>query len=62
MNLLREKFKASAIYVRFAPFFIFLILTAFQGGGGDSKYWAYIFKVFVGGWLVWEMRPFVTDS
>src|SRR5262245_38071883 len=61
MNLLREKFRASPVYARFAPFFIFLVLTALQGMGEDSKYWAYILKVFVGAWLVWEMRPFVSE-
>src|SRR5580765_1054166 len=61
MNLLREKFKASAIYARFAPFFIFCVLTTAGAGGGDSKYWFYALKVFVGAWLVWEMRPYVLE-
>lgn len=62
MNQLREKFQSSPIYARFAPFFIFVVLTA--GGswlGEDWKFWLYALKVFVGAWLVWEMRPFVAE-
>ncbi|MEI2726607.1 MAG: CAAX prenyl protease-related protein [Verrucomicrobiota bacterium] len=29
--------------------------------GGDWRFWLYAAKVFVGAWLVWEMRPFVTE-
>jgi CAAX prenyl protease-like protein len=62
MNLLREKFQSSPVYARFAPLFIFCIITAagfFMGG--DWKFWLYALKVFVGAWLVWEMRPFVAE-
>ena len=49
-------------YARFAPLFIFVIIT-FAGGlmGGDSKFWLYGLKVFVGAWMVWEMRPYVSE-
>ena len=62
MNQLREKFQSSPIYARFAPLFIFCILTT--AGfllGDDWKFWLYVLKVFVGAWLVWEMRPFVAE-
>jgi len=29
--------------------------------GGDWRFWLYALKVFVGAWLVWEMRPFVPE-
>jgi hypothetical protein len=62
MHLLREKFNASPIYVRVAPFFFFLVLTTLGGtSGGDGKFWFYALKVFVGAWLVWEMRPYVLE-
>ena len=61
MQQLREKFRSSAIYARFAPFFIFLVVTALGSLGGDWKFWAYAAKVFVGAWLIWEMRPFVQE-
>lgn len=61
MNLLREKFRASPTYCRVAPFVIFLVLTFCQTGGRGSSYWFYLLKVLVGAWLVWEMRPFVTE-
>ena len=61
MNLLREKFKASPVYARFAPFFIFvLVLVVVGAGGGDMKYWATV-RYLVGAWLVWEMRPYVLE-
>jgi hypothetical protein len=62
MNLFREKLQGSPIYARFAPLFIFCILTT--AGfmlGDDWKFWLYALKVFVGFWLVWEMRPFVAE-
>jgi CAAX prenyl protease-like protein len=62
MNLLREKLGSSATYARIAPFFIFCVLTSAGGWlGGDWKFWFYALKVFVGAWLVWEMRPFVPE-
>lgn len=62
MNFLREKFRASPIYVRVAPFFIFVALIAFSGMfGKDSPYWIYALRTFLGAWFLWEMRPFVPE-
>jgi CAAX prenyl protease-like protein len=62
MSLLREKFQASAIYVRVAPFVIFLFLTFGQAWFGEAgSYWLYLVKTLVGAWLIWEMRPFVPE-
>jgi membrane protease YdiL (CAAX protease family) len=47
---------------RVAPFVIFLALTYCQGQFGEaSRYWFYLAKTIVGVWLIWEMRPFVTE-
>ena len=47
---------------RVAPFVIFLALTCCQGQFGEaSRYWFYAAKTFVGIWLVWAMRPVVTE-
>jgi len=62
MNWFREKAQASPVYARFAPFFIFCVLTT--AGfmlGEDWKFWLYALKVFVGAWLIYEMRPFVAE-
>ncbi|HEY5345052.1 MAG TPA: CAAX prenyl protease-related protein [Verrucomicrobiae bacterium] len=57
-----EKFRASTLAVRVAPFFIFVLLTAAQGKfGATSAYWFYLAKTLVGLWLIWEIRPFVTE-
>ncbi len=62
MNMLREKFKASPVYARVAPFVIFIVLTFCQGQFGEQgRYWFYLAKTVVGAWLIWEMRPFVAE-
>jgi CAAX prenyl protease-like protein len=62
MNFFREKFQASPIYVRVAPFVIFILLTFAQGMFGEAgRYWFYLVKTLVGAWLLWEMRTFVPE-
>jgi len=47
---------------RVAPFVVFLALTSCQGEfGAASAYWFYLAKTVVGAWLVWEMRPLVSE-
>lgn len=56
------KFFANPIYARVAPFFLFVALTACQGKlGAASAYWFYLAKTLVGAWLIFEMRPFVSE-
>jgi len=56
------KFFSNPIYARVAPFFIFVALTACQGRlGAGSAYWIYLAKTLVGAWLIYEMRPFVSE-
>ena len=58
----REKLKQSPIYARVAPFVIFLLLTSAPSVLGEgTRFWFYFGKTFVGAWLVWEMRPFVSE-
>jgi CAAX prenyl protease-like protein len=62
LMLLRKPFAASPLLVRVAPFVIFLALTFCQGQfGAASAYWFYLAKSLVGAWLIWEMRPFVSE-
>jgi hypothetical protein len=59
---LRKPFAASPLLVRVAPFVVFLALTSCQGQFGEaSRYWFYLVKTLVGVWLIWEMRPFVSE-
>ena len=59
---LRKPFAASPLFVRVAPFVIFLALTFCQGQFGEaSRYWFYLAKTLAGAWLIWEMRPFVSE-
>ena len=58
----REKFSGHPAAVRVAPFVIFVLLTAAQGKfGAASACWFYLAKTLVGLWLIWEMRPFVSE-
>ena len=50
------------VWVRTAPFLLFLALTFCQGEFGEaSRYWFYFAKTLVGAWLIWEMYPFVSE-
>ena len=60
--LLKKFFSGSPTAARVAPFVIFVLLTAAQGKfGAASAYWFYLAKTLVGLWLIFEMRPFVTE-
>jgi uncharacterized protein len=62
MLSLRKEFAAAPAFARVAPFIIFLALTFCQGKFGEaSRYWFYFAKTLAGAWLIWEMRPFVTE-
>ncbi len=59
----RKNMANSPEYARFAPFFIFCVITSAAFFlGKDWMYWLYAAKVVVGLWLIWEMRPVVTDA
>ena len=59
---LRKLFANSPIAVRVAPFIIFLLLTFCQNRFGEAgRYWFYFAKSIVGAWLIWEIRPFVSE-
>jgi len=50
------------IFVRVAPFAVFLALTFCQSSfGAVPAYWFYLAKTVMGAWLIWEMRPFVPE-
>jgi CAAX prenyl protease-like protein len=47
---------------RVAPFLVFLALTFCQGRFGPaSAYWFYLAKTLIAVWLIWEMRPLVSE-
>ena len=59
---LRKQFENSPIAVRVAPFIIFILLTFCQSKFGEAgRYWFYFAKSLVGAWMIWEMRPFVSE-
>ncbi len=59
MNFFEERAKASPVYARFAPFAIFvgLMLSSYVVG----PYWSYVVRTAAGAWLIWQMRPFVSE-
>ena len=59
---LRNYFSAAPLLARVAPFVVFFLLTLAQGKcGAASAYWFYLAKTLVGLWLIWEIRPLVTE-
>ena len=62
MRLLEQFFARSPAVTRVAPYVIFLALTFGQGKfGAASVDWFYFAKTIAGAWLIWEMRPFVSE-
>ena len=62
MSPLKNLLSRSPSAARVAPFLIFLALTFCQGKfGAASAYWFYAAKTLVGAWLIWEMRPLVSE-
>lgn len=62
MRLLKKIFDESPAAARVAPFVIFIALTFCQGKfGAASAYWFYFAKTIAGAWLIFEMRPFVSE-
>jgi CAAX prenyl protease-like protein len=62
VRLLEKKFSGPPAIARVAPFVVFLALTVCQGKfGAASAYWFYFVKTIVGAWLIFEMRPFVSE-
>jgi uncharacterized protein len=59
---LTKKLQSSPILARVAPFVLFVGITFLQGQFGEaSRYWLYLAKTILGIWLVWAMRPAVTE-
>ena len=62
MSFLNRNLALSPLFVRVAPFAIFVGLTSLQGQLGEaSRYWIYLLKTLVGAWMIWEMRPRVAE-
>lgn len=59
---LRDPLRERPLFVRAAPFVIFLGLTFFQLAPGEATpYWAYLGKTLVGGFLIWLTLPLVRE-
>ncbi len=62
MQFLNRFLGTSPLVARVAPFVVFLALTSCQGRfGAASAYWFYLAKTLVAVWLIWEMRPLVSE-
>jgi uncharacterized protein len=62
MRAFKKNFAESPVAARVAPFLVFLALTFCQGKfGAVSAYWFYFAKTIAGAWLIWKMRPFVSE-
>ena len=57
-----RKIEESPVLARVAPFILFAALTSGQGIFGEgSRYWLYLVKTIAGTWLVWLVRPWVSE-
>ena len=57
----RKQMASSPEMARFLPFAIWVAITALGMLPGDAKFWSYPLKVFVGMWIVWEMRRYIPE-
>ena len=62
MNSLRKQLARSPMAARVVPFVVFAAFTVCQGKFGESsRYWVYFVKTIAGAWLIWVMRPLVSE-
>jgi CAAX prenyl protease-like protein len=62
MNSLRQRFERSPELARLAPFAVYAVFGFLQGDpSGASRYWFYILKTLAGAWMLWQVRPFVSE-
>ncbi len=62
MTFLRNKFAASPVLARVAPYATFVLLTFAQEEFNEpGRYWIYLGKVLVGAWMLWEIRSVVSE-
>jgi CAAX prenyl protease-like protein len=56
------KLAESPVAARVAPFVVFVLCTSLQGALGEaSRFWVYLAKIFIGGWLVWQLLPVLPE-
>lgn len=61
-KLLTDRMRGNSILPRVVPFLIFLGLTFCQGQIGEaSRYWIYLAKTLVGGWMLWAVWDLVPE-
>lgn len=59
---LKERWMKSPVFVRVAPFVLFLGLTTLQDSFGETgQYWVYLIKTVLGLGLIFAMRPLVGE-
>jgi hypothetical protein len=63
MRYFARKLERHPDLARLTPLAVFCALTAAQGRFGvASNYWGYLLKTVVGAWMVWELRPCLTEA
>src|SRR5262245_21479458 len=62
MNSLTAVLTKTPLSARVTPFLLFLILTFGQRWFGETgRYWCYLAKTLLGGWMVWAIRDLVVE-
>ena len=62
MNTLSKRLEPHPALARALPFAVFLALTVGQDTvGGDGRFWLYLAKTLLGGWMLWELRSLIPE-
>ena len=62
MKLPVSELKQRPVFVRAAPFVVFILLTFLESRfDGAPRYWIYLLKTVVGGWMLWQFRRFIPE-
>jgi CAAX protease family protein len=62
MKLPVSELKQRPVFVRAAPFIVFIALMVLQNQfQGAPRYWIYLLRTIVAGWMLWQFRRFISE-
>lgn len=63
MEALRRQLHASPAHARVVPYILIVLVTVVQDSfEGPVRYWAYVLKILIGAWCIWEVRKEVAEA
>ena len=62
VSTLIKSISQSPVLARVVPFVVFVLITWLQDHTGPSgRYWCYVAKTIVVGWMLWQLRPALSE-